>query len=50
MTPTSPARPRRAAANRPSEKASTVVRLIASNASGTVTARRSPMSCAIGVS
>ena len=50
ITPTSPARPWRAAANRPSEKASSVVSVIAISASGTVTTRRSPISCAIGVS
>ena len=50
ITPTSPTRPWRAAANRPSEKASAVVSSIAIDASGTVTTRRSPTSCAIGVS
>ena len=50
ITPTSPARPWRAAAKRPRPKASTVVSTIAISASGTVTARRSPTSCAIGVS
>ena len=40
----------RAAANRPSAKASAVVSSIAIDASGTVTTRRSPTSCAIGVS
>ena len=50
MTPTSPALPCRAAANRPSEKARAVVSSIASSASGTVTTSRSPTSCAIGVS
>ena len=50
MTPTSPTRPWRAAANRPSENASAVVSGIAISASGTVTTRRSPTSWAIGVS
>ena len=50
MTPTSPPRPWRAAANRPSTKASTVVSAIASSASGRVTRSRSPISWVIGVS